>query len=53
MCYDLLSTGMFFNLLGMVTFWYGCYKFGKWIAWIGYPKCVGYFKAWKESVSKV
>ena len=43
MCYDLISTVMFFNVLG-ITWFYLCYKFGKYCADKGYPYVVAQYK---------
>ena len=37
MCYGLFSIGMFFNVLGIATWFYLCYKFGLYCADKGVP----------------
>ena len=44
MCYDLISTGMLFNVLGIATWFYLCYKFGVYCAEKGYPYVVTQYK---------
>ena len=44
MCYSLISTGMFFNVLGMITWFYLCYKASMFCANKGYSFIVAQYK---------
>lgn len=44
MCYGLISIGMFFNVLGIATWFYLCYKFGLYCADKGVPYVVAQYK---------
>ena len=45
MCYDLISIGMFFDVLGIATWFYLCYKFGMYCANKGYSYVVTQYKS--------
>lgn len=44
MCYSLFSMGMVYELLGIATWFYLCYRFGKYCADKGYPYVVTQYK---------
>ena len=44
MWYDLISIAMFFNVLGVATWFYLCHKFGEYCAHKSYPYIVTKYK---------
>ena len=44
MWYDLISTVMFFNVLGVAAWFYLCHKFGEYCAEKSYPYIVAKYK---------
>ena len=52
MCYDLISTATFFNVLGMLTWFYFCWKAGVFGANVIYPVVCAKVKELKKFFTK-